>query len=139
MSQPVRTNQSLVVAQHAAYETAWWRDTMRLGDTFVADINCLNADRYEHVGDQAAVTAPPEKLRAHHRRSKPVREHQQLEQALGEFFGCDVVGVRAKAGVTPRDVDRVGIRPSSSTETRQPTIEDSVALQIASQRVLAEL
>ena len=77
------------------------------------------------------MTAPPEKLRTHHRGAESAGEHQQLEQPLREFLRCDVVRVPAERRMSPTEVDRCGAGAPATTE-QEPLVGDPAAANASS-------
>ena len=63
------------------------------------DVPHLEALEGEHVGNERAMTAPPDRLGAHDGGAEAAGQHRQLHQSAGKCLGCQVVGVAAKRGV----------------------------------------
>lgn len=74
---------------------------MQLAGTLIAQVKHVNAESRQHVGDDTPVTTPPEKFSTHDGGSKSTREHEELIETIGEFFGGDVIRIRSKGGMAP--------------------------------------
>src|SRR5690606_30515358 len=72
-------------------------------------------------------------------RAQSVREVEQLGQTLGELVGCEIVCVRAKGGMLPRPVRRVGIGASPSAERLDPPVLDVRGAKRAGEGFTCEL
>jgi len=99
----------------------------------------LDAEGGQHISDQAAVTAPPEKLCAHEDRAQPVSEHQNFIEPLGELFGGDVIGIGAERRMPPRQVGRHRARSPAPAKFRNPAIEHAVSREVLGKCVSGEL
>jgi hypothetical protein len=60
------------------------------------------------VGDQPAVTSPPQRLAAHDHRMVGLDEREQVRHSGGEFVGSRVRRVRPKRGVSPPGIKNHG-------------------------------
>ena len=92
------------VAQPSLHHLRRRDEAVRLGRALVANVHHRHAQRRQHVGDEPAMTAPPEDLGAHDGGAKTVRQHQQFEQPVGELLRRDVLGVGAKRRMPPGEV-----------------------------------
>jgi len=82
------------------------REFMRLAGLFVDDVLHANVQRHEHVGDDAAVATPPERLGAHGRRRTRLGQAAELGEAGTEILGQGMVGEVAEGLVAPHAVRR---------------------------------
>ena len=102
---------------------------MQLGFIGIPNVPNLVAERGEHIGDQASVTAPPEQLGAHDRCGRSASDHLELEQSGGELLACQVVGVCAERRMLPRVVRRFGVGSAASAKLLNPSIRDVLRRQ----------
>ena len=112
---------------------------MECGCLFTPHMENRYTDACQDIGDQAAVTAPPKKLRAHENSTLPVSEHQNFIKPRRELLGRHVVGVGAKCRMPPSQIRRRCARLPATAEVGDPAIENSVAREIVRERVSAEL
>src|SRR5437764_10788226 len=75
-----------IVAQLAADQACRRRQSMRLLRARIENVNDAEAQRDQLVGDETAVTPPPQHLGAHHGCPSPKRQHEQLEQPVRELL-----------------------------------------------------
>ena len=88
------------------------------------DVNDLHAKHDKYIGNEATMTSPPEHFGAHDHRSSAVRQHQEIEQSVGELFGGHVIRVGTKRRMAPADIPRISLRPPPSAELRNPAVVD---------------
>ena len=87
------------------------------------------AARHKGIGEQPAVTAPPDGLCAHHSRQPACRKFQQRIKPGAEGCGRHVIGIPTKTVFTPPGIRRVGSWLAASAELGKVTIRDAVKLQ----------
>ncbi len=70
---------------------------MRFGFVCVENVHDFNTACFQKIGNQRAVTAPPNRFCAHDR-SRPhlVRNVEKPFSACAKFFGFHVIGISAK-------------------------------------------
>src|SRR5262245_50636376 len=112
---------------------------MHRGRSRVENVLDVDAASEQRVGYQRAVASPPDRLCTHERGAAPRTKLHDLIQSPGKRLGLHVVGVAAKARVTPCDVDRVGGRLAVAAECADPAIADAALRQALLQRFLAVL
>lgn len=93
----------------------------------VEEVSHLQAPQ-EHggIGNEPAVTAPPHRLRAHHRHVALTGVGHELVQGVEERPGRHVVGIGLEREVPPRHVGRVGLRFAPAAERRPPLVAQAV-------------
>ena len=108
---------------------------MRLAGTVVTQVNYLDPERGQHVGDETPVTTPPQDFGAHDRGVESAGEHEELVEAVGKLLGGNVVGICAKGGVSPRLIDRARARASPAAEFGDPAVEDRISREVVGERL----
>ncbi len=99
---------------------------MRLGLLFVKDMRNFNAAHFQEIRNQSAMTAPPDRFRAHERRwSDFVRKIDKAIDAFTKPFCLHVIGVTAECFVTPRGISRIRFRFPTAAELRKMFVTDS--------------
>jgi hypothetical protein len=78
--------------------------------------------RHHCIGDEPAVTAPPNSFRTHDCSSRVDNARQEFVQGKCELVGFHVVSVRAKSRMTQRDVTAVGVASAEPAESGLPNI-----------------
>ena len=127
------------ICQSPTDETGGRAEMMRLSGAIVAQVNYLDAERGEHVRDETPVTTPPEKFGAHHDGAKSTCEHEKIVEAGCELLSGDVIGIRPERGMSPPQVDRSRVRPSSSAKLGDPMIENLRAGEVALENIAGKL
>ena len=99
---------------------------MRLGLLFVKDMRHFNAAPFQEIRNQSAMTAPPDRFRAHKRgRSNFVRKIDKAIDAFAKLFGLHVIGVTAECFVTPRGISRIRFRFPTAAKLWKMFVTDS--------------
>jgi hypothetical protein len=101
---------------------------MRLSSLPIPNMNHLETQGDEHIGNHAPVTTPPEDLGAHDRGPETVGRQHELDQAGGELLGVDVIGVAPKGRVPPGGVI-AGDRAPAAAQLRNPGVGDAFTVQ----------
>lgn len=122
------------VRESASDQSRRWRQPMEFASSQVSQMNDADVQRGQYVGDDPAVTPPPQDLGAHHHRSQTTTEEEQLGESFREFLGRDVIGVGPKRWMAPAEVDRGCARASPASQLRNPPIGYPGARQRAFQR-----
>jgi len=97
------------------------------------------AEREQRVGDQPAMTLPPERLGTHDRCPARVGDIEQLRERVRELARLHVVRVSAKRGDAPAAVDRILARGSATAERRHPVVVDGMRRQQCRERLAREM
>ena len=92
------------VRENATDEVSGRGKLMWMGDRVVAEMDDLNTQGNEDIGDEPPMTAPPEELGAHYGRPQSMGKHEQLKQSASEGLGRQVVGIAAKRWMSPAGV-----------------------------------
>ena len=75
---------------------------MRLGPCCIDNVDHFNSPRFQKVGNQRAMTTPPNRFRAHDRsRSNFPGKIDKSIYAFAKFLGLHVIGVTTKWSVAP--------------------------------------
>ncbi len=82
----------------------------------IHDMDDSRAKGNHDVGDDAPMTAPPDRLGAHDRRPEPPRDHQKCLETPGEFLAGDIVGVSSEGRMSPPGIYAVCGRPAPAAE-----------------------
>src|SRR5690606_11406987 len=90
-SEAERTNRR--VGEAAGEQMGRRREYVKPGGLLVDDVTDGNAPRDQHVGNDPAMAAPPDRLGAHEGRRRGIRHREELGESLLELAGCDVVGI----------------------------------------------
>src|ERR1700687_448483 len=93
----------------------------------------------ERVRDQRAVAPPREGLRAHDGGGAPPRDPLEAGLARRELLGLHVVGVAAKRGVAPAEIDRVCPSVAQPAQRLQVPVAELAGVKRARQRGAIEL
>ena len=101
----------------------------------------LGADAMDdqRVGDQRAMAAPWNGLRAHEHDSLPRGLFDEGGQTLREFRSLHVVGEPAEGSIAPAHIHGPRMRVTEPSQAGEMLIADSNALQRARERVAVEL
>ena len=100
---------------------------MRLGLVCADNMNDLDAARFQMIGNQRAMTTPPNRFRAHNRRRPHfARKIDKTVDAFLKFSRFHVIGITAKRCISPRRIARVGAAFSSPTQFRKMFVTNSV-------------
>ena len=99
------------VAQFAVNDPRRRRVRMRLRFLPVDDVRDFNAARFQEIRNQSAMTAPPNRFRAHERSwSNFVRKIDKAIDAFAKLFSLHVIGVTAECFVAPHGILRMRLR-----------------------------
>ena len=112
---------------------------MRSRASVARDVPHLPTARGEAVGDQRAMTAPPQRLRTYDRSSQLDRQRAQLIKSLAEREAQRIVGVASKRRTAPSRVGRVGLPVPPATQSAQVPIVDSMLRQPVLHRRCSEV
>ncbi len=100
---------------------------MRLSLFCIENVHNLNTACFQVIGNQRAVTAPPNRFCTHDRgRSYLVRKIEKALNASAKFFGFHVIGITAKRSVAPSRVVRILLCFSSAAQFREMFVANSV-------------
>src|SRR5919108_575228 len=97
------------------------------------------AVRFEVVGEETAMTLPPQQLGAHDGGPLLGGMCLQTRDALLELACLHVIGITAETGVLPGGVVRVLARRTPPTKLRKMFVSNSLLLQGCRKRVLREV
>ncbi len=115
-------------------------DRVRRATAVVHQVDDLDVtDEHQVVGQQAPMTAPPDRLAAHDRRLPDRRLGQQALDAGAEVLRLHVVGVAAERVVAQRGVAGVGLCPPAAAELPLPRVLEPALGQPGLQRLAVEL
>ena len=95
--------------------------------------------RKEGIPNQGAMASPGNRLGAHNSRPLGFAHLHQPAQALSKFAGLHVVGIAAKAGVTPTGVEGVLKRMAQAAQGFHVDVADPSLLECRSDAVAIEL
>jgi hypothetical protein len=112
---------------------------MHLAGSVIAEMKDFHAERRQDVGDDPAMTAPPEHLGAHDCGAKAVSEHEQVVQPSGKLLRSGVIGIGAECRMAPPCIDGSLIRPTSAAERGNPLIIDVAVREVACEDVSGEV
>ena len=100
---------------------------MRLSLFGIENVHNLNTACFQVIGNQRAVTAPPNRFCTHDR-SRPhlVRNVEKTFNACAKFFGFHVIGISAKRSVAPGRVVRILSCFSSAAQFWEMVVANSV-------------
>src|SRR5690348_13196835 len=112
---------------------------MKLGFVYVHDMPHFDAVRFQPIGDQRAMTAPPHSFGAHDRSAFVPRQFQQRFHSRAKPRRLHVIRVTAKRFVAPDRVARIRTRMPASAEFRKRNIFDAGIHQRRAQRLRIEL
>ena len=111
---------------------------MRLGLLFVKDMRHFDAAHFQEIRNQSAMTAPPDRFRAHerswpnfvrksaNRTDSSCGEMEKAIDAFAKLFCLHVIGVTAECFVTPRAISRIRFRFPTAAELRKMFVTDSM-------------
>jgi hypothetical protein len=112
---------------------------MHLAGSLIAKMKDFHAERRQDVGDDPAMTAPPEHLSAHDCGAKAVGQHEQVVQPFGKLLRGGVIGVGAECRMPPACIDGSLIRSTSAAERGNPLIIDVALREVACEDVTGEV
>src|SRR5690606_4755605 len=97
-----RTNRR--VGETAVEQVGRRRKYVKPGWLLVDDVTDGNAPRDQHIGNDPAMAAPPDRLGAHAGRPGGIRNREELGESLLELAGCHVIGIGPEGRVPPSGV-----------------------------------
>jgi len=98
---------------------------MNLAACWTHDVLSADSTNEQGIGDKRTMTTPRHCLGAHQGDLLPVRQLDQLVQALLEFRRLHVIRITPKGSITPTHVERIALRMTQPAETRQMDVAQS--------------
>ncbi len=103
---------------------------MRLGFVYIENVNHIDVVRFQVIGNQGAMTTPPNRFRTHDRgRPGLVCKIDKSFYAFAKFLGFHVIGVTAEGRISPGDIPRIRSRFSAAAQLGKMFIMNSVFLE----------
>ena len=109
------------------------------GSARADDFENANAAHDEGVGDQRAMAAPGNGFGAHQRGGSFRGEFDGALKPGFKFRRLHVIGIAAKAGVAPAEIDGVRAGVAQAAQAFQMAIADACGVQARGQRIGIEL